>query len=85
MRTETDQFVMDQVQWAYLPSQEITGNPARTEPVRTHILSAAVECKSCSFKWRATDGDEPGKLLSVIGGTQIICPKCNAGGIVRPN
>jgi len=86
MRTETDQFVMEQEQCAYLPSEELPGDSMRSEPLRTHILSAVIECKSCSFKWRATElGEEPGKLLSVIGGTRIICPKCNAGGIVRPN
>jgi hypothetical protein len=86
MKPKTDQFKLNRVRWAYLPSEEIPGNPERSDPLRTHILSAAVECKKCSFIWRATElGDEPGKLLSVIGGTRIICPKCNAVGIVRPN
>jgi hypothetical protein len=86
MRPETDKFELNQVRWAHLPSEEIPGNPERSEPLRTHILSAAVECKNCSFKWRATElGDEPGKLLSVIGGTRIIYPKCNAVVIIRPD
>jgi len=73
MRTETDQFVMDQEQWAYLPSEEFPGGSVDSEPLRTHILSAAIECKSCSFKWRATElGEEPGKLLSVIGNSDYL-------------
>jgi len=27
MRTETDQFIIDKIQWAYAQSREITGDP----------------------------------------------------------
>ena len=83
MTNETDEFVVDQVQWAYQQSREIRDDHSSPEPVRTHIQSAMVECKRCCFRWRAKDGRGAGHLDAVLGGTRISCPNCNAEGLVR--
>ena len=75
VKTESDKFVVDAVRWAYTESQEITGDRMPREPFRTHVASANVTCKTCSYSWRGYDGDA---LAAVIGGTRITCPNCGA-------
>lgn len=81
MKTETDQFVVDQVRWAYQQSEEIRSDRSPAEQIPTHVASAVVRCKKCSHVWRALDGDRHG-LTAVLGGTRIICPQCDAKGTV---
>ena len=81
MRTETDQFVIDKVQWAYAQSREITGDRMQRQgPVRVGVESMVVVCKNCSHKWRAIEGHG---LVPVIGGTHVTCPSCGAEGIAK--
>lgn len=80
MSTETEQFLVEDVRWGYAQSREITGNRSPAEPVRSHVESATVTCKACSFRWRARDYED---LKAVIGGTRITCPECDAQGFVH--
>jgi hypothetical protein len=82
MAIQTDQFVIDEVQWNYAESREITGKPWRPEPVRTSVRSATVTYKKCSHVWRATEDKKPGRILAVIGGATVDCPNCGAEGNV---
>jgi rubredoxin len=81
---ETDQFVIDEVEWNYVESREITGKPWRGQSVRTGIRSAKVTCKKCSHVWRATEGNKAGQILPVIGAARVECPNCGEEGPVHP-
>jgi hypothetical protein len=82
MKTETDQFIIDRVQWAYTQSQEITGDRMqRQAPMRSAVESMDVVCKRCGRAWRA---DECHGLMPAIGGTRIHC-ECGAEGSAHPS
>jgi len=68
MSTETEKFVIDQVEWNDLSTEEIiTGKAWRGQSVRAGIHAATVKCKSCGHIWRATQGNKRGDILPVNG------------------
>ena len=76
MSIETDQFVIDRVQWKYLESRETTGDRIGLQPVRDGVLSAFITCKKCASSWYATVGNMPGQLLTTIGYMVVTCQCC---------
>ena len=77
MNIETDQFVIDRVQWKYLESREITGDRMRLPSVRDGVLNASITCKKCGSSWRATAGSMPGQFLITIGCMVVTCKSCS--------
>lgn len=76
MNTETDQFVINEVQWKYSESCEISGGRNRSPPIRTGVLSAFVTCKKCASFWIATAGGNRGQFVPTISHILINCKSC---------
>jgi hypothetical protein len=83
MSIETDQFVINEVEWNYDQSHQITGKPwIRGQSVLKGIGAVKVTCKKCSHVWRATEGNDPRQFQLTMGAMQVSCPICEAEGPV---
>lgn len=75
MTVETEKFQLEDIEWSYTESREITGDRNPRPPIKTGIKSTNVICKSCGHSWKARTYGE-GRLLPFIGGVILICPSC---------
>ena len=81
MAVETDEFIIDDVVWNYIESQEITGNRSRPPPRKGGLKSASIICKACGHSWVACQHGN-GQFLSHMGGVTFNCPSCSVVGKV---
>jgi hypothetical protein len=80
MSIETNEFLLEPIEWNYVHSKERRSDGLAPMPIRTGIRSAVLTCKSCSHTWRAeTHG---GGLTAVFEGVNVICPSCSASAKV---
>lgn len=77
-------FDLDDIEWSYAESREVTSgrNPPQRIPVA--VLSATVRCPSCGNEWRTTEGRGPGRFRSAAGVLGMTCPQCGAEGTADP-
>jgi hypothetical protein len=82
MRTETDEFITDYVEWEYAAPHEITGDRMAIEPEKVGVQFAGIHCKKCGHRWRASEGKKAGQFRSLVGGIYVRCENCaNEGRI----
>lgn len=76
MKVETKQFQIENIEWSYNESREITGDRNPRPPIKKGIKSIKAICKSCGHSWKSRPYGK-GSLLPFIGGVILTCPSCS--------
>lgn len=78
-------FELNDIEWIYQESREITSSRNPPQRVAVGVESARARCPSCGNEWYTTEGRGPGQFRSAADCLMITCPHCGAEGRAYPD